>query len=63
MAQQPQANFNNLIARLGQLTATIQVQIATTASIALGELIAPAARKTSFVKIDPFYSDFQDPIS
>ena len=63
MAQPPQANFNNLIAGLGQLTAAIQAQVATVPPVAPGGPIVPAARETSFVRIEPFYGDSQDPIS
>ena len=63
MAQPPQANFNNLIAGLGQLTAAIQAQVAAAVPAVPGGPIVPAVRETSFVRIDPFYGDSQDPIS
>ena len=63
MAQPPEANFNNLIAGLGQLTAAIQAQVAAAVPAVPGGPIVPAVRETSFVRIDPFYGDSQDPIS
>src|SRR4051794_34603123 len=63
MAQQPQANLNNLIAGLGQLAAAIQAQVAAAAPTVAQGPVAPAICETSFVKIDPFYGDSQDPIS
>src|SRR5256714_6978916 len=63
MAQPPQANFNNLIAGLGQLTAAIQAQVAAAVLAVPGGPIVLAVRETFFVRIDLFYGDLQDPIS
>ena len=63
MAQPPQANFNNLIASLGQLTAAIQAQVAAAVPAVPGGPIVPAVCETFFVRIDLFYGDSQDPIS
>jgi len=63
MAQPTQANFNNLIAGLGQLTAAIQAQVATMVPAVSGGPIVLAVHETSFIRIDSFYDDSQDLIS
>src|SRR2546427_822647 len=63
MAQPFQANFNNLITGLGQLTATIQAQVATVMPAAPGGPIVLAVCETSFIRIEPFYGNSQDLIS